>query len=45
MGQGRSDYILGVIRIIVWIFWINVFLKEDNPKGYGWTWMKFVFNV
>ena len=43
MVQGRSDYILGVIRITVWIFWIHEIqlLKKDSSKTYGGILMKF----
>ena len=41
--KGRSDYILGVIQITVWIFWIQEmhFLKKDSSKTYGGILMKF----
>ena len=43
MVKGRSDYILGLIRITVWIFWIHEIqlLKKDSSKTYGGILMKF----
>ena len=40
MVKGRSDYILGVIRITVWIHEIQL-LKKDSSKTYGGILMKF----
>ena len=41
MGQGTSDYILGVI----WIIWIQAarcVCVQDNSKTCGWILMKFL---
>ena len=32
MGQGKSDYILGVIWITVWIIWIQAFFKRSYSQ-------------
>ena len=41
--KGRNDSILGVIRITIWILWINemYILKTDNSKTYGRVSMTF----